>query len=59
MGNETSILKKCNVSCKPRFTTTEWSLFDAEHENQSFSAFIFNNNDFCNDFTVSIHHLIN
>lgn len=55
MGNETSILKKCNVSCKPRFTTTEWSLFDAEHENQSFSAFIFNNNDFCNDFTKWKH----
>ncbi|OTF72617.1 Protein kinase-like protein [Euroglyphus maynei] len=59
MGNETSLLKKCNISSKPRFTTTQWSLFDAEHESQSFSAFIFSNYDYCNDFTVSIYYSIN
>ncbi|KAH9423483.1 Protein-associating with the carboxyl-terminal domain of ezrin [Dermatophagoides pteronyssinus] len=50
MGNETSILKKCNVSCKSEFQTKQWSLFDAKHENQSFSVFIFQNNDYCYDF---------
>ncbi|XP_075677649.1 protein-associating with the carboxyl-terminal domain of ezrin [Dermatophagoides pteronyssinus] len=50
MGNETSILKKCNVSCKSEFQTKQWSLFDAKHENQSFSVFIIQNNDYCYDF---------
>lgn len=54
MGNETSILKKCNVSCKSEFQTKQWSLFDAKHENQSFSVFIIQNNDYCYDFMVSV-----
>lgn len=54
MGNETSILKKCNLAGKPKYSTLEWSLYDATHENQSFSVFVFNENNYCYDFTVII-----
>ncbi|KPM07273.1 Protein kinase-like protein 15 [Sarcoptes scabiei] len=40
MGNETSLIKKCTIDQKSRFQTSEWTLFDAHHENQTYSVFV-------------------
>src|SRR5699024_3544017 len=53
MGNETSLIRKCTISSKPRHTTSEWSLFDASYESQSFSVFVFTDDQYLNDITVS------
>lgn len=53
MGNEASLIKKCTVSPKARHSTSEWSLFDATYASQQYSLFIFTEDQYFNDITVS------
>ena len=52
MGNESSLIKKCQISSKARHVTPEWSLYDANHTNQRYSLMVFNEDVYFNDITV-------
>ncbi|KAI2809904.1 Protein-associating with the carboxyl-terminal domain of ezrin [Blomia tropicalis] len=51
MGNDASLIKKCTIAPKPRYTTGEWSQFDATHGSTQYSLFVFNEEQHFNDIT--------